>query len=104
SGFTLTVTGSGFVPASIVLWNGASRPTTFISTTQIRAAIGAADIVSTGTAQVAVRTPSPGGGTSGSLTMTIAVPPSLTPSATSVAAGTAVTVMLVGGAGGSSDW
>ena len=104
SGFALTVTGSAFVPASIVLWNGASRPTTFISTTQIRGAIGAADIVSIGTAQVAVRTPSPGGGTSGSLSMPIDVPPSLTSSATSVAAGTAVTVTLVGGAGGGSDW
>ena len=55
--FTLTVTGSSFVPSSIVLWNGESRPTTFVSTIQIRAAIGAADILSIGGAQVAVRTP-----------------------------------------------
>ena len=73
--FTLAVTGSGFVPSSIVRWNGVSRPTTFISTTLLRAAIGASDIVSTGVAQVTVRTPSPGGGTSGSLPVTIDVPP-----------------------------
>jgi hypothetical protein len=102
--FTLTVTGSSFVPSSVVLWNGASRPTTFVSTTQIRAAIGAADIQSTGTVQVAVRTPSPGGGRSASRTVTIDVPPTLSPSGTTVAGGTAVTVTLVGGAGGSTDW
>jgi subtilisin len=102
--YTLTVTGSWFVPSSVVLWNGASRPTTFVSTTQIRAAIGAADLLAIGTAQVAVRTPSPGGGTSGSLTLPIEVPPVLTPSATSVPGGTAVTVALTGGAGGATDW
>jgi subtilisin family serine protease len=102
--FTLILTGSSFVPSSIVLWNGASRPTTFVSTTQIRAAIGAADVLSVGTAQVAVRTPSPGGGTSGSLTVTIDVPPSLSPSATSVAGGTTVTVTLAGGTGGATAW
>ena len=46
--FTLTVTGSAFVPSSVVLWNGASRPTTFVSSTQIAAVIGAADILSIG--------------------------------------------------------
>lgn len=102
--FTLTVTGSAFMPSSTVLWNGASRPTTVVNTTQLQATIGATDIASTGTAQVAVLTPSPGGGTSGSLPVTIDVPPSLTPSATSVAAGVALTVTLTGGAGGASDW
>jgi subtilisin len=102
--FTLTVIGSAFVPSSVVLWNGESRPTTFVSTTQIRGAIGAADLLSTGTAQVSVRTPSPGGGTSGSLTMTIDVPPVLSTSTTSAPGGTAVTVTLTGGAGGPSDW
>jgi hypothetical protein len=36
--------------------------------------------------------------------LTIDVPPSLSPSATSIAGGTALTVTLVGGAGGSTDW
>ena len=102
--FTLKVIGSEFVSSSIALWNGLSRPTTFISPTEIRAAIGASDLMSTGTAQVAVRTPSPGGGTSGSLPFTIDVPPTLTPGATSVAGGTALSVTLTGGVGGSSDW
>src|SRR5439155_17781808 len=46
--FTLTVTGSGFVPASTVRWNGAARTTTFVSATQLTAAIPAADLASQG--------------------------------------------------------
>jgi len=43
AGFTLTVTGSGFVPGSTVRWDGAARTTTFSSATQLTAAIPAAD-------------------------------------------------------------
>lgn len=56
--FTLTVNGSGFGGASTtvtVRWNGSSRPTTFVSSTQLTAIITAADIASAGTAQVTVR-------------------------------------------------
>jgi subtilisin family serine protease len=102
--FTLTVTGNAFVPWSVVLWNGVARPTTFVSTTQIRAAIAAADIASTGVAQIAVRTPAPGGGISVALPLSIDPPPILTPSATTVAAGAAISVTLSGGAGGPTDW
>jgi hypothetical protein len=56
-GFTLNVTGSGFVSgSSIVRWKGSNRPTTFISPTQLSAAISAADIASAGTANVTVST------------------------------------------------
>src|SRR5439155_204984 len=99
-----SVRGRGFAPASIVLWNGASRPTTLVSSTELRATIDAADILSIGTASVAVQTPPPGGGTSGTLTFTVDAPPSLSVSAASVAAGAAETVTLAGGLGGSSDW
>ena len=40
SAFSLTVTGSKFVSSSIVRWNGANRPTTFVSATQLQASIG----------------------------------------------------------------
>jgi hypothetical protein len=63
-GFTLTVNGSGFVNGSVVRWNGADRMTTYVSPTQLTAAITAADIASAGTASVTVFTPAPGGGTS----------------------------------------
>jgi hypothetical protein len=62
--FTLTVNGSGFVPASVVRWNSANRTTTFVSATQLRATITAADISGTGTSQVVVFNPAPQGGTS----------------------------------------
>ena len=39
--FTLTANGTGFVSGSTVQWNGASRSTTFVSSTQLTAAIEA---------------------------------------------------------------
>jgi trimeric autotransporter adhesin len=82
--FTLTVTGSGYVSGSVVLWNGAARPTTYVSRTQISAAIAASDIASAGTAQVSVRNPSPGGGTSGLVTMPINAVNPAAPALTSI--------------------
>src|SRR4029453_14012552 len=62
--FTLTVTGTNFVPSSVVRWNGAARATTFLSSTSLSAAILAGDIATATTASVTVFTPTPGGGTS----------------------------------------
>ncbi len=56
-GFTLTVTGQNFVQGSTVLWNNSQRPTTFISGTQLRAAITASDVKAAGRATVQVLTP-----------------------------------------------
>jgi hypothetical protein len=53
--FTLTVNGSNFINGqSIVRWNGTNRTTTFVSSTQLTAAINAADVASAGTANVTV--------------------------------------------------
>jgi 6-phosphogluconolactonase len=71
SAFTLTVNGTGFVPASVVQWNGSSRPTTFVSNTQITAQISASDIAALGKAVITVFTPTPGGGTSASLAFNV---------------------------------
>jgi len=71
SAFELTVTGSNFVPASVVRWNGSDRTTTYDSPTQVRANITATDIALVGTAQVTVFNPAPGGGTSSAATFTI---------------------------------
>ncbi|MDQ3060367.1 MAG: IPT/TIG domain-containing protein [Pseudomonadota bacterium] len=71
-GFTLSVNGSNFVSGASVRWNGAARPTTFVSATQLTAAIPASDIAAAGTAQVSVFNPAPGGGTSGAQPFTIA--------------------------------
>lgn len=53
--FTLTVNGTGFVSGiSIVRWNGSNRTTTFVSATQLTAAVLSTDIISAGTAAVTV--------------------------------------------------
>ncbi len=69
--FTLTVNGSNFIAASVVQWNGAARPTTFINGGQLQAAIPASDIAAVGTAQVTVVNPAPGGGISNTLNFQI---------------------------------
>lgn len=77
--FTLTVTGVNFASDSEVRWNGAARPTTFVSSTQMTTVISAADISAIGTAQVTVFTPPAGGGESNPLTFTINQPPNPVP-------------------------
>lgn len=64
AGFTLTVNGNNFVAASMVNFGGATPTTTFVSSTQLTAAIPAAAIASAGTVAVTVTNPTPGGGTS----------------------------------------
>jgi subtilisin len=102
--FTLTVNGTGFVASSIVNWNGSPRPTTFVSATQVRATIAAADIATVGQSSVTVVSPAPGGGASNAAVFMATMPPVLTVSATSVAPGASVTATLTNGAGGAQDW
>jgi uncharacterized protein YdgA (DUF945 family) len=80
--FTLTVNGSGYMASSVVRWNGADRATTYISSTQLTAAITASDIATAGTAQVTVFNPAPGGGTSNAQTFTINNPDNPVPTTT----------------------
>ena len=65
--FTLTVSGNNFVPNSKVQWNGQERTTTFVSATELQAAISGSDIALAGTAKVKVVNPTPGGGTTDEL-------------------------------------
>src|SRR2546421_5547364 len=100
--FTLTVAGSGFVPGSVVRWNGGDRTTTYASTTQLTAAIPATDIAAAGTAQVTVFNPAPGGGTSSPQTFTINPPNNPVPTTTGLnpvsaaAAGPGFTLTVTG--------
>jgi FG-GAP-like repeat/Abnormal spindle-like microcephaly-assoc'd, ASPM-SPD-2-Hydin len=88
--FTLTVNGAGFVSGSVVNWNGSARATTFVSGTQLTAAILASDIASPGTALVTVVTPSPGGGTSNPVPFVVTTPTtSVTFARTDLTVGTA---------------
>ena len=72
--FILTISGTNFLSASVVTWNGTPKATTYISSTQLTAAILAADVNLVGTVQVAVVNPSPGGGTSSNLQFTVQTP------------------------------
>ena len=103
--FTLTVQGSGFVSSSVVRWNGSNRSTTYINSTELRAAIVAEDVASAGTAQLTVFSPGPGGGVSPgapfSITSSIS---NLMVGSTNVAPGQTVSVTLTNGYGGSGDW
>ena len=69
--FTLTIMGSGFISSSVVRWNGGSRTTTLVSSTQVEASIPASDIASAGAAQITVFNTSPGGGISNARTFSI---------------------------------
>jgi alpha-D-ribose 1-methylphosphonate 5-triphosphate synthase subunit PhnH len=76
--FTLTVNGSNFVSGAIVRWNGANRTTTFVSATQLRASITAADIASTGTFPVTVINPNNQTSNAVNFTVTAATAPTVT--------------------------
>ena len=68
---TLTVTGSGFIPNSVVNWNGAALTTAYVSSTQLTATIPASDFTTKGNDQITVTNPGPGGGTSSALTFEV---------------------------------
>jgi hypothetical protein len=69
--FTLTVNGTGFTSAAVVQWNSTGLTTTFVSTTQLKAAVPANLIAAPGTASITVVV---AGTTSTSEPFTITVP------------------------------
>ena len=97
SAFTLTVTGSNFVNGAKVRWNGSDRTTTFVSATQLRANILAADVTTAGTVPVTVLNPD--GGASNAMNFTVWGPApvvtGLSPSS-ATAGGSAFTLTVTG--------
>jgi ABC-type phosphate/phosphonate transport system substrate-binding protein len=101
-GFILTVYGFGFASVdakSVVEWNGKPLVTTFVSTTELRAAVPKADIASAGTDWVTVFTPAPGGGTSNKLPFKVIGPIIESVEPSSVTAGGPSFTLTVNGAG-----
>jgi hypothetical protein len=92
SNFTLTVNGTDFVSNATVNFNGVAKTTTFVSATQLTAAISSTDIAAAGTIPVTVTNPAPGGGTSNSVNFTVnaAVTPTVSVSGTLTAFSTTV--------------
>ncbi len=74
-GFLLGINGTSWAPCTVVQWNGSGRTTLFVGTTGGAAAISAADIALSGTAQVTGVSPSPGGGTSNAIAFPIFATP-----------------------------
>ena len=105
--FTLTVNGTGFEPDAVVRWNGADRPTVFVSSTSLTAAIPASDIASVGTAAIIVFNPGAGGRTSNSLSFNVLasnpVPSIATLQPGSISAGTGAFTLIVNGTGFTSS-
>lgn len=56
-GFTITATGTGFVPGAFILWNGTGLTTTYVSSAQLTAPVPASDLMSAGTVQIAIDIP-----------------------------------------------
>jgi len=82
SGFTLDVNGSNFLASSVIRWDGASQSTTYVSPTLLRCSIPASFVATTGSHNVQVFNPAPGGGTSSSSTFTVTAPLNPAPTVT----------------------
>ena len=72
--FTMTVTGTGFMPNSTVYWGSSALTTKFVSSTQITAQVPASNTSTVGPVAITVQTPAPGGGTSNMLQFDIDSP------------------------------
>lgn len=69
--FRMTLRGTGFVPGSTVMWNGKKFSSSYVSSKQLTVYVPKAAVAAPGTAAVAVKNPSPGGGTSTAVKLTI---------------------------------
>src|SRR5579863_3867515 len=61
-GFTLTVTGTGFVSGSTIIWDGSSLATTFVSSSKLLALVPTPKVATANTASINIFNPGPGGG------------------------------------------
>ena len=53
--FTVSVTGTGFTPDSVIVWNGLDEPTTVVSDTEVTTGVNMAVWLAPATVPVAVR-------------------------------------------------
>lgn len=79
TGMTVSVSGVGFAPGATVRWNGADRPTAFISPTQLTVTLPGTDLGVPSLSSISVMNPIPGGGVSNALPFTVAPLPAIAP-------------------------
>ncbi len=65
----LTVTGSGFLPGAVALWNGSPRTTTFVDSAHLQVAVAAGDLANAQT--ITLTSQNPGSGNSNNLIVTV---------------------------------
>jgi hypothetical protein len=70
----MRVYGNNFTAESDVLWNGSPRYTTYISETELQISLKAGDIAEPNAASIQVKNPTPGGGSSNSMTFLVTAP------------------------------
>jgi hypothetical protein len=68
---TVNIIGTNFNTSSTVLVGGASRATTFVSSTSLNASLPASDFAHSGTLSISVNNPAPGGGSTSVLALTV---------------------------------
>lgn len=73
-GFTLRVSGTGFVPGATVDFNHTPLATTFVDNEHLAASVPAANVANAGTIAVTVVTPPAGGGSSNVVYLQVAAP------------------------------
>ena len=71
SASTLSITGSGFFPSSVIRFNGVDHSTNYSSFTNLSTTINPSDIPAMGEIPVTVFTPAPGGGESNITALTV---------------------------------
>lgn len=80
----LTLTGDNFSQATVGRVNGAARPTTCLSRTQLAVTLAASDLAGAGTLSIDAMNPTPGGGVTQTLPFTVSgTPPKLLSQVTS---------------------
>lgn len=93
--FTLTVQGSNFVPNSVVRWNGSARTTTYVSSTELQAAILSSDLATGGEVDVTVLNPAPSGGVTSAIAIQVSsFTLNATPTSATVTAGQTATYTI----------
>jgi len=93
--FTLTVTGTLFVSTSVVNFNSKAETTTFVSATQLTAAIPASDVATAGNVNVTVTNPAPAGGTTTQIVFAIDGFSVTGPASTTVVAGKQAMIQII---------
>ncbi len=98
---TVVVSGTGFVPSTVINVNGSARTTTFTSSTQVSVVLTAADLAADANLSLMAVNPTPGGGSSAAATLAVISPPGtpviLSVSPNSVYTGSGDTTLTVSG-------